>query len=177
MVIEVMRAERVECWDGKTQMAWVFDDGGRAAADFKGLAGDCVTRSIAIATERPYLQVYNALNSLSIVYNTRVAAGRRRKPSSARTGVATAIFRAYLSTIGWTWHPTMAIGSGAQVHLCEEELPAGRLIVRVSKHVTAVIDHEIHDTHDPQRADIEMIDGVRRIVRRCVYGYFTAPGK
>ncbi len=38
----------------------------------------------------------------------------------------------------------------------------GRLIVSVSKHMTAVIDGVIHDTHNPSR------DGTR-----CVYGYWT----
>jgi hypothetical protein len=46
-------------------------------------------------------------------------------------------------------------------HLREGELPGGRIIVRISKHVCAVIDGVIHDTHDPQR------DG-----NRCCYGYY-----
>ena len=36
------------------------DDGGRAAAGFKGSAGDCVARSVAIASGRPYAEVYGA---------------------------------------------------------------------------------------------------------------------
>ena len=31
-----------------------INDGGRAAAGYKGQAGDCVVRSIAIATRMPY---------------------------------------------------------------------------------------------------------------------------
>jgi hypothetical protein len=31
-----------------------YDDGGRKAAGFKGRAGDCVTRAIAIAAQLPY---------------------------------------------------------------------------------------------------------------------------
>jgi hypothetical protein len=56
----------------------------------------------------------------------------------------------------------MHIGSGCQVHLRREELPAGRLVVQASKHVVAVIDGVIHDTHDSSR------DGTR-----CVYGYWS----
>lgn len=33
---------------------FIFNDGGRAAAGFRGKAGDCVCRAIAIAAERPY---------------------------------------------------------------------------------------------------------------------------
>jgi hypothetical protein len=39
-------------------MNWVYDDGGRKAAGFRGKAGDCVTLSIAIATRLPYRHVY-----------------------------------------------------------------------------------------------------------------------
>ena len=38
-----------------------IDDGGRAAAGYKGYAGDCVIRSIAIVTKLPYQQIYNDL--------------------------------------------------------------------------------------------------------------------
>jgi hypothetical protein len=31
-------------------MTFVYDDGGRSAAGFKGKTGDCVTRAIAIGT-------------------------------------------------------------------------------------------------------------------------------
>ncbi len=67
--------------DGKTTLAWIRDDGGRAAAGFKGATRDCVTRAIAIATERHYQQVYDELNAL--------CAAQRAKPgcpkASART--------------------------------------------------------------------------------------------
>ena len=43
-------------------MNWVYDDGGRKAAGFRGDAGDCVMRSIAIATRLPYEHVYALLN-------------------------------------------------------------------------------------------------------------------
>lgn len=172
-----MRTERSPCWDGKTHMAWQFDDGGRAAAGFKGKTGDCVTRSIAIAAQLPYQEVYDALNAAAKRERPR-AKGRR---SSARGGVHKQTSRRYLQALGWTWHPTMQIGSGAQVHLCEEELPMGRLVVAVSRHLVAVIDRVVHDTFDCQRETLIPDEngiagsGHGRIARRCVYGYYTAP--
>ncbi len=56
----------------------------------------------------------------------------------------------------------MSIGSGCQVHLRAKGLPTGRLIVQLSKHVAAVIDGVIHDTHNPSRRGT-----------RCVYGYYS----
>jgi hypothetical protein len=66
-----------------------------------------------------------------------------------------------MENLGWTWVPTMKIGSGCKVHLKKEELPSGSLVVSVSKHLAAVIDGVIHDNHDPAR------NGTR-----CVYGYW-----
>ena len=165
------RTERSPCWDGKTHMAWQYDDGGRAVAGYQGRTGDCVTRSIAIATGKPYQEVYDALNQLA----QRERPRGKRKRSSSRTGVFKPTIRKYLESLGWVWHPTMQIGSGCKVHLCEEELPPGRLIVQVSKHLTAVIDRVVHDTYDCQRGGLMSEAGEERIMRRCVYGYFTEP--
>jgi hypothetical protein len=128
--------------------AFVYDDGGRAAAGYKGDAGDCATRAVAIATGISYVEVYKALAKL---------AGQ-----TVRNGTPPNATKRYLADLGWTWTPTMEIGSGCQVHLRADELPSGRLIVRCSKHWVAVIDSVIHDTHDPSRGGT-----------RCVYGYWS----
>ena len=140
---------------------WVHDDGGRAAAGYKGEAGDCVTRAIAIATGLPYQAVYVGLN---VAAQGERRSKRKRGTSSARQGVYKPTLRKYIAAMGWTWTPTMHIGQGCTVHLKASELPGGRVIVSLSKHVTAIIDGVIHDTHDPAR------DGTR-----CVYGYWTPP--
>lgn len=133
----------------------IVNDGGRAAAGFKGVAGDCVTRAIAIAAEMEYVTVYDALNSLTAAHRSR---GKR---SSSRTGVPKDITRKYLDMLGWRWTPTMGIGTGCTVHARREELPSGRLILRLSRHCVAMIDGVIHDTYDPTRGGT-----------RCVYGYW-----
>jgi hypothetical protein len=135
-----------------------FDDGGRAAAGYKGTTRDCVTRAIAIVTGKPYQEVYDALNAAA----TRERKGKRkRRRSSARTGVHKPTIRKYLAALGFKWTPTMRIGQGCKVHLRDGELPTGRLLVSVSRHLVAVIDGVIHDTHDCSRGGT-----------RCVYGYF-----
>lgn len=142
-------------------MTWIFDDGGRAAAGYKGSTGDCVTRAIAIATGLPYQAVYDALNVESQANPLRSRGSRKRvRNSSARTGVFRKHSDRFLADLGWVWTPTMTIGSGCQVHLRADELPSGRLICKVSKHLVAVIDGVIHDTHDPSRSGT-----------RCVYGF------
>lgn len=155
---------------GRDTVRYEYDDGGRAAAGYKGSAGDCAARSIAIVTGKSYQEVYDAINALGA--NERVGK-RKRGKSNSRTGVYGRTVRKYMESIGWQWTPTMKIGSGCKVHLREDELPAGRLLVFVSRHFTAVIDGVIHDTHDPQRIGFDHADSDKADLNgsRCVYGY------
>lgn len=141
-------------------MPHVLDDGGRAAAGYTGEARDCAARAIAIAAQMDYQDVYEAIND--IAKTERPRGGTKR--SSARTGVHAATMRKLLARWGWTWTPTMAVGSGTTVHLAQGELPPGRLIVRLSRHYAAVIDGAVHDTYDPTRGGT-----------RAVYGYWSKP--
>ena len=148
-------------------MQFQFNEGGRKKAGRKGSAGDCVCRAIAIATGLPYTEVYADLNTAA-----EAERPRRGKRSSSRTGVNMPTIRRYLAARGWVWTPTMGIGTGCKVHLADGELPGGTLIVSVSRHLTAVIDGVIHDTHDPQRSTLILENGKQRIAGRCVYGYW-----
>ena len=125
-------------------MKFLHNDGGRAAAGFKGKAGDCVARAVAIASGKPYAEVYAALAH-------GMGGQRKSKGASARNGVSVRRkwFKDYMAALGFGWTPTMHIGSGCKVHLVDGELPLGRLVVSVSKHYTAIIDGVIHDTYNP----------------------------
>lgn len=133
-------------------MEWVYDDGGRSKYFKAEHVGDCVCRAIAIGNDKDYKEVYDLINHTP----------NKRKKCDARNGVHKSISRKILNDLGWTWHPTMTVGSGCKVHLRREELPSGTLIVKVSKHLTCVKDGVIHDTYDCSR------NGTR-----CVYGYYT----
>ena len=133
-------------------------DGGREAAGYKGTAGDCVCRAIAIATELPYQEIYELINSFA--KNERTGK-RKRGKSSSRSGVYKGTIRKVMDKLGWEWVPTMFIGQGCKVHLKANELPKGRLVVNVSKHTTCVIDGVLNDNYDCSRNET-----------RCVYGYF-----
>lgn len=138
---------------------WFYNDGGRGAAGYRGDAGDCVTRALAIAAEMPYQQAYDLVNSACV---GEALGAKYRGKSSARTGVHKPTRKALLASLGWKWTATMGFGTGCRVHLRADELPPGRLIVAVSKHLVAVIDGVIHDTYDPSRGGT-----------RCVYGYYS----
>lgn len=144
-------------------MTFTYNDGGRAAAGYKGSTGDCAVRAICIATGQPYQIVYDAINAIGAAERD----GRRKqgRKSNARTGVFGPAVRRYMASIGWHWTPTMHIGSGCTVHVKDGELPTdrGSLVLSLSKHYAAVVNNAINDTHDPSR------EGTR-----CVYGYWSA---
>ena len=143
-------------------MKYIFHDGGREVAGYSGKAGDCVCRSISIVTGLDYGQVYESLADGTASQRCSTRTGKRSR--TARNGINTGRqwFKGYMGSLGFVWTPTMTVGSGCKVHLRDGELPHGRLVVAVSKHMTAVVDGVIHDTHDCSRGGT-----------RCVYGYWT----
>jgi hypothetical protein len=132
---------------------FIYNDGGRAAAGFKGETGDCVCRAIAIATGKPYREVFDGLNALSALFYQC-----RHEQPFAETGIDQHIASLYLGQ-RWSWIPI--IQEGRVARLRRYELPTGRIIVALTKHLVAVIDRVVHDTGDYWRG------------RRQVFGYFT----
>jgi len=61
-------------------MCYIYDDGGRAAAGYKGDAGDCGARALAIATGMPYQQAYDAINEIA-----KMERGGKRKRGRGRS--------------------------------------------------------------------------------------------
>lgn len=139
-------------------MKFNYNDGGRSKY-FKGATGDCVCRAIAIATNKDYKEIYEMINE----YAKKEKVGKRkRRISSARTGVYRDTIKKVLNELGWKWVPVMKIGSGCQAHLRDNEIPMDKtIIVKVTRHLTCVVNGVINDTYDCSR------DG-----NRCVYGYW-----
>jgi len=147
---------------------FIYDDGGREKAGYRGKAGDCAVRAIAISMQRPYQKVYDGLWGEAEMYawqhKNKVAQKILSKGPNPRYGVFKEVYSQYIKDWSWVWVSCMTFGSGCKVHLNKEELPGGNLIVRVSKHLVAVIDGVIHDISDCSR------DGTR-----CVYGFWYKP--
>ena len=143
-----------------------INDGGRAAAGYKGQVGDCVVRSIAIVTNHSYQKIYGDLYKANKEFRTtsrtKLAKSLKQKNDTPRTGTHRLVLKKYLKELGWHWTPTMFVGQGCKVHLKKNELPSGTLIVSCSKHITVVKDGVLHDTYDCTRRGT-----------RCVYGYWT----
>ncbi len=139
-------------------MKVIYNDGGRADAGYKGTTGDCCCRAFAIATGKPYKEVYDDINALA---KKERRGKRKRGISNARTGVYKNTAMKLAKQYGLTWVPVMKIGTGCTMHMKEDELPKGTLVVSLSKHYACVKDGVLYDTYDCTRNG-----------DRCVYGYW-----
>jgi hypothetical protein len=114
-------------------MKYVFNDGGLAASKHNEI-NDCACRAIAIATERPYHEIWAAFKALLELE------GPRR-----RSGVDESVQHKLMESLGWTWVPT------TKTDLREDDLPSGRLVVCIKGHSVAVINGVVHDTYNCSR--------------------------
>ena len=109
----------------------------------RGKAVDCVTRSTAIALRLPYRHVYALLNEQARckppTRTPTLFGAERRVPADLSKGIGVA---------GLALSSDHKISATCRVHLKAAELRRSPLIVRCSKHTTAVIDGIIHDTYD-----------------------------
>lgn len=129
-----------------------FNDGGRSQSKFRGRTGDCVVRSIAIATNQDYETVYKRCAEIN---------QKCGYPKSCRKGVfvKSVYFKTYMQELGFRYVSTMQFGSRKRIHLRADELPEGKIICNVSKHSVAVINHKLLDTYDCSRGGTRMVYG------------------
>lgn len=127
---------------------FLYNDGGREQAGVSDKR-DCVVRAIAIATKQEYKEVRRALNA-------------QKRELGFEDYRYKKVWQKYLTIRGWKWHACMGIGTGCKTHLIADELPAGTIICRLSRHLVTVIDGVVNDVYDCSR------NGTR-----CIYGYYS----
>jgi len=125
-----------------------YNDGGRSKY-FKGKAGDCAVRAMAIALELDYKDCYNELAK-----QNQVSTGQK----SARNGIWKKDFELVLKRYGWVWHKAPKFdGRKAYCH----DMPKGKVIGRMSRHYVAIIDGVCNDSWNSGQ--------------KMVYGYWAKP--
>lgn len=129
------------------QSDFVRTDGGRAASGRRGSAGDCVCRAIAIATGKPYDEVYRDLAKAN-----KAAGGK----ASARNGLKREVYEQYLFELGWTWHSAPKFEGRKARH---SDMPEGVVIARMARHLACVKDGVVYDAWDSRR--------------KMIYGYWA----
>ena len=125
-----------------------YNDGGRAAAGFKGTAGDCGARAMAIALGLDYKAVYQELAQA----NKDMGFAK-----SARNGIMKNVYDMVLRRHGLVWHQAPKF-DGRKARC--SDMPAGIVIARQARHFVAVIDGQPNDIWD--------------CTDKMVYGYWAA---
>ncbi len=121
--------------DGLFDFRFIWSDGGRAACGYVGLAGDCVVRSISIASGRNYRDVYKELGDASL--------------KSPRNGVPLDVVAKYMLNHGWQLQDL------AGMQFTPNMLPKGAVVVSLFKsenrcrHLTCLVDQTVYDTWNP----------------------------
>tara|TARA_R110000868_G_scaffold10027_1_gene49215 strand:+ start:3569 stop:3961 length:393 start_codon:yes stop_codon:yes gene_type:complete len=128
-------------------MNYHHNDGGREAAGYKGTAGDCGARAMAIALQLDYRSVYKELSQAN------ADNGRSR---SARSGIMKDTYTEVLKRHGWIWMKAPQF-EGRKARC--SDLPKGRVIAKQAKHFVAVIDGVVNDSWN--------------CTERMVYGYWA----
>ncbi len=158
------------------ELSFNLNDGGRSAAGFKGDAGDCVTRAIAIATGESYADVRDDLMSSTSDFRStsRSRAAKKAKSNSVRNGTLNKVYRAYLESIDWKRVALQKFGDSKRYYMTADDLPMGIVIVEMRKHLVTVIDHVVQDSWD-SRTTAKWIDGVPTDIQtpRTITAYWT----
>src|SRR5262249_2326010 len=139
--------------EGSGRCPFVKDNGGGPENE-----GNCVPRSIAIATGKPYDEVVGALRAEAARFSDRVpdrmeSEGIRKSKKGAYNFEPQAV-DPYLRAIGWEFTRPKE-----PMRLRADDLPSGRLIVSINRHYVAVIDGVIHDLYDSGGAGKIKVEG------------------
>ena len=147
-------------------------DGGHRAAGMRGKGKKaCVPRAIAIALDLDYRETHDALEAAQQEWATTGRTSKAKRRAEGRTiakgGVHKPVYEAFLEERGWRHVPLMSVGKQRERNPRFSDLPTtGTIIANVSRHLCAVVDGVIHDTHDPTRGGT-----------RTVYGYWIKGGE
>ena len=155
-------------------MKFVYSDGGRSKYYKASDVSDCVVRAICNATGKDYKEVYDIIQYLE----KTLKIGKHERKGSARNGVRGKVYKYYIEKeLGWIHHSTVRYQQGISMHLTEEEIPMGNLIVDISHHLTNVKNKVIYDTYDCSENTYYDRDFGCYVTNSCraIYNYWTEP--
>ena len=125
---------------------FIYNDGGRADAGYKGTTGDCGVRALAIVTNSDYKEIYKMLAQANKDFGFA---------KSARNGIHKQVYESVLNKLGWHWVSAPKI-DGRKARCSDLK---GCVIARQAGHYVAVIDGVPNDIWDCST--------------RMVYGYWS----
>jgi cellobiose-specific phosphotransferase system component IIA len=163
---------------GDNALGFIYNDGGRADAGYKGSTGDCVVRAIAIAEQRDYEEVRRELMEYNRNYantsRSRIAKKIQKRGATTRRGNWKRVYEKLLDNNGWTKHAKIRVGSTDRCYMLKSDIPSGRVLLKVRRHLVACVDHVINDTWDSRESDL-WVDGLPTAFKtpKCVTTIWT----
>lgn len=150
--------------------AYTYNDGGRRElhdkicadrgfdtfADYKGIARDCVTRSLTIVTGLPYEQIWKRLAEINYFDGKHYSANK-----GVRTGREE--FKLYAAELGLEYVPCGAKFKDISFPTC------GRIAIQMKGHLTAMVDGIINDTYNPAAMGRAHVFGYWKFAKDTAY--------
>ena len=129
-------------------IGYTYDDGGRSDAGFKGDAGDCTVRAIAILTRTPYPDVYRRM--AACMKRAGFAASGNAYRQRPRLGLKPAISARALQDLvkaSYGLH-RLKLDRGPRPTYSDAWTLYGDCLVGTAKHISAIVDRQLRDTFD-----------------------------
>ena len=148
-------------------IGYAYDDGGRAAAGFRGNTGDCVVRAIAIITRTAYIDAYRrmAASMKRAGYTATGNAYRQKRmpgfrPSLSPLKVQELVIASY--GLHRLKRPRATRPTYTEAHALH-----GNCLVRTVKHISPIIDGNLRDIVDSRTYDGRIYGGTANDQRKA----------
>jgi len=148
-----------------------FDDGGRAAAGYRGRTGDCVVRAIAICAGEDYRAVYMTMadymkrNGYAASGNAHATRERNRKAPRRRGQLgARRVQDRVLEAYGFR---RVRLPAGERPTLTGAHHRYGDCIAGTTRHMAAIVDGALRDTFDGRTYEWATESGVETRQRKA----------
>lgn len=130
-------------------IGYKYNDGGRAAAGYKGSTGDCLVRAIAIVTELPYKEVYkfvaDTMGEYGFTRSGNAYTARKGRKPGYRKVYGKTVQDNILKRLGFV---KVKLPKGPRPSYTTAYETYGDCLVTTMKHISAIKDGHLQDTGD-----------------------------
>ena len=136
-------------------IGYIYDDGGRKDAGYKGTTGDCVVRAAAIISATDYREMYGMMadaNANSAQRAKRQGVKRGYAKRTAANGVAK---DAYVKVFGQIGLVKVRLPKGQRPTYTEAYERYGDCVVTTARHMCAIVGGNLRDLFDGRTYEME----------------------
>jgi len=135
----------------KEELQYSYNDGGRSKY-FKGNAGDCVVRALALFTSSDYKEMYNSLKDFNIKLKPFKRKTKKHlafierinNESSPRTGIFLEVLKLFIEQKGYNCSHTK---EPRKLNTFKK----GTYLIKIRKHIITIKNGVLYDTWDSRK--------------------------